>query len=303
VDLAACLTMKQVSGQRISVCLPARNEERTVGAIVDTIVRDLVERHSLVDEVLVLDDGSDDATGIIAEAAGAVVIEASSVLASFGPTLGKGDVLWRSLAASSGDLVVWCDADLLDFGSSFVVGLVAPLLADPAVAFVKGTYERPEHGGGGGRVTELLARPLLRILRPELAYIRQPLGGEYAGRRSVLEQQYFEVDYGVEIGLLLDIADNVGVQAITQAELGVRHHRNRPLHELSVQATSVASALLRRCTPTEHAVQSTIDATRGGSDEPTVPCPRPPIAQLRGIGTLPCMATEPARLRRTMALP
>jgi glucosyl-3-phosphoglycerate synthase len=284
LEAETCVERKARTGQRVSVCLPARNEEATVGIVVDMIVRELVVDVPLVDEVIVLDDGSTDHTRLVAEAAGATVVDASSVLPEFGPTRGKGDVLWRSLAVSSGEIVVWCDADLVGTTPWFVVGLVGPLLHDAGTAFVKGTYARPEGSGGGGRVTELLARPLLRLLRPDLAHIRQPLGGEYAGRRSVLEQQRFEADYGVEMGLLVDIADRYGIDAVTQVDLGVREHRHRPLHELSDQATSVASALLRRCWP--FPLESGLDGLTGAGSAPT-PVVRPPIADVRRSVAVP----------------
>ena len=180
-------------------------------------------------------------------AAGALVLAVDEVLESFGPGLGKGDALWRSLAASSGDLVVWCDGDIVDFGSQFVYGLIGPLLTDDRIEFVKGAFDRPARGAlGGGRVTQLLARPLLALLRPELSFIEQPLSGSYAGRRSTLEQLCFEVDFGVDVGLLMDVADFAGCEAIAQVFLGEFRHQHRCLDELSTQADSVARTILER---------------------------------------------------------
>lgn len=235
----------------VSVCIPARNEEPTVGAIVDRIRTDLVDSLGLVDEIVVIDDHSTDATAERAAAAGARVVRAAEVLGEFGAGHGKGEALWKSLFASTGDIVIWCDADVRDFDTGFITGLLGPLLTDPAVGFVKGFYERPDDGTvrGGGRVTELVARPMLTLLLPELAGIVQPLSGEYGGRRSVLEQVPFVEAYGVDIAMLIDIATRFGVGAIAQVDLGRRVHRNRPLHELSPMAAQVMQAALRRLAP------------------------------------------------------
>lgn len=225
----------------ISVCLPARDEEATIGPIVASIVGELVERHPLVDEVLVVDDGCTDATAGLASAAGARVVATRT-------SAGKGGALRTSLAASGGDLVVWCDADIADFDPQFVTGLLGPLVHDPSVSFVKACYERDLDGreGEGGRVTELVARPLLARLFPHLAGFTQPLAGEYAGRRTVLEQLTFTPGYGVDLGLLIDVADLVGLEAMVQVDLGRRSHRNRPLAELAPQAEAVLAAALDR---------------------------------------------------------
>ncbi len=232
----------------VSVCLPARDEAATVGPIVAQVVEHLVRRYQLVDEVVVVDDGSVDATVAVARRAGARVVGAGDVLPSCGPATGKGEALWKSLAACRGDVVIWCDADIVGFDSRFVSALVAPLLLDPSVDFVKGTYRRDLDGqpDEGGRVTELVARPLLARLFPHLRGFIQPLSGEYGGRRSLLERVPFAAGYGVDLGLLVDVAALVGVGAMAQVELGHRSHRNRPLHELTVHAEAVLATALDR---------------------------------------------------------
>jgi glucosyl-3-phosphoglycerate synthase len=233
----------------ISVCLPARDEEPTVGAIVTAIREALVERVPLVDEVLVVDDGSTDRTAQVAADAGARVVCAADVLAQHATGHGKGAALWKSVFASTGDLVVWCDADIADFDPGFVTGLVGPMLTRADIDFVKGFYDRPVDGGsqsGGGRVTELVARPIVALLHPQLAAIVQPLAGEYAARRSLLERLPFSPGYGVDLGLLIDVAHQRGIDCIAQVDLGSRRHRNRGLDQLGPQALAVLQAALAR---------------------------------------------------------
>src|SRR5688500_5048157 len=234
--------------QRISVCLPARNEQATVGVIVGRLREALVHRVPLVDEVLVMDDSSTDATARVAEDAGAVVIDASTTLPEHGAGPGKGMAMWKTIYASSGDIVVWCDADVTNFAPHFVTGLLGPLLTDGDLAYVKGFYRRPlsAAGDGGGRVTELVARPLMSMYFPELTSFMQPLSGEYAGRRWLFEQVPFVAGYGVEVGLLIDIAAGWGTDAMAQVDLGTRLHRNRTLNELGPQAMTIMQVILRR---------------------------------------------------------
>ena len=245
---AGLAEQKARHGLTVSVCLPARNEAATVGAIVETILDSLVERTGLVDEVIVVNDHSVDATSPVARDAGARVVSVDEVLPELGPGEGKGEALWKSVAAATGDLIVWCDADITDFGPRFVVGLVGPLVTRPEISFVKGFYDRPVAGSahGGGRVTELVARPTIATLFPHLSSIVQPLSGEYAGRRSLLERLPFVQGYGVDLGLLIDIVELEGTEVIGQVDLGTRRHRNRSLDELGPQALAVLQTALRR---------------------------------------------------------
>lgn len=248
LDVAALAAAKARQGSTVSVCLPARNEEATVGHIVATVRRKLMEQVALVDEIVVVDDGSQDATAEAARWEGASVHSAAEVLPDVSPGSGKGNALWLSLYAAEGDIVCWVDADVSNFRPEFVTRLVEPLLVEPDVGFVKGYYRRPLFGRptGGGRVTELVARPLLSALFPHLTHIVQPLGGEYAGRRSLLETLPFVEGYGVDFGLLVDVAAAFGVTTIRQTDLGVREHRNRPIDELAPQAMEVLLTALRR---------------------------------------------------------
>jgi glucosyl-3-phosphoglycerate synthase len=236
------------AGAVVSVCLPARDEEATIGPIVASVRHHLVDNDHLVDEVVVIDDGSTDATAEVARAEGALVLAADEILPDLPPGSGKGNALWLSLYACEGDIICWLDADVRNFGPHFVTRLVAPMLMDPTIGYVKGYYRRPLYGEatGGGRVTELMARPLLSSLFPHLSRFVQPLAGEYAGRRELLESVPFVEGYGVEIGLLIDLVARFGLDAVTQVDLDVREHRNRPLEELGPQAMAVLITGLRR---------------------------------------------------------
>lgn len=247
-DFDAAQLVEAKAGRTVSVCLPAHNEAATVATIVQVIREQLVERHHLVDELLVIDDHSTDATAEVARAAGAGVIDAASVLGAYPNGPGKGRALWKSVFASSGDIVVWCDADVTNFSTAFIVGILGPLLTAPDVLYSKGFYRRPlgTGGEGGGRVTELVARPLLSLLFPHLTDLVQPLSGEYGGYRHVLEQVPFVVGYGVEIGLLIDLSRRFGIDSMAQVDLGVRRHRNRPLSQLGPQAMTIMQVALRR---------------------------------------------------------
>ncbi|MGW7099868.1 glucosyl-3-phosphoglycerate synthase [Streptomyces sp. NPDC054838] len=237
------LDRKRASGATVSVVLPALDEEATVGAIVEVIRRDLIEGLPLplVDELVVVDSGSSDRTAEVAAKAGARVVHRDAVLPRLPAVPGKGEVLWRSLLATTGDIVCFVDADLRDFSSAFVSGIVGPLLTEPDVQFVKAMYDRPlgDAPGQGGRVTELVARPLLNLHWPQLAGFVQPLGGEYAVRRSLLERLPFPVGYGVELGLLVDALHTVGLDALAQVDVGVRLHRHQDGQALGRMAAAI----------------------------------------------------------------
>jgi glucosyl-3-phosphoglycerate synthase len=237
----------------VSVVLPARDEESTVGDIVTVIRRDLVERTPLVDEIIVVDSNSTDATAVRAAAAGARVVAQGAVLPQLPPLTGKGEALWKGLAAARGDIIVFVDADLRNFGSHFVSGLLGPLLMNRNIQFVKAAYERPFTGedgvarrGGGGRVTELVARPLLNMFWPELSGFAQPLGGEYAARREILEQVPFVTEYGVEFGLLVDLLHLVGLDAMAQVDLGSRTHSHQSVAALGRMAGQIMATAWSR---------------------------------------------------------
>ncbi|QUR68541.1 glucosyl-3-phosphoglycerate synthase [Mycobacterium spongiae] len=244
------------AGRTVSVVLPALNEEETVESVIGSITPLVRDRGGLVDELIVLDSGSTDDTEIRAIAAGARVVSREQALPEVPVRPGKGEALWRSLAATSGDIVVFVDSDLIDPHPMFVPWLVGPLLTDDDIHLVKSFYRRPLHanevGGGadatgGGRVTELVARPLLAALRPQLGSVLQPLGGEYAATRELLTSLPFAPGYGVEIGLLVDTFDRLGLDGIAQVNLGVRAHRNRPLAELGAMSRQVIATLFARC--------------------------------------------------------
>jgi glucosyl-3-phosphoglycerate synthase len=235
------LAAKRTTNQSVSVVLPALNEEETVGDIVAVIRHDLMHQVPLVDEIVVVDSGSTDRTAEVAAAAGARVVHRDAILPRIPAVPGKGEVLWRSLLVTTGDIVCFIDADLREFSSDFVSGIVGPLLTDPDVDLVKGMYDRPlrSAAGQGGRVTELMARPLLNMHWPQLAGFVQPLGGEYAARRSLLEQLPFPVGYGVELGMLVDALHLVGLDALAQVDVGVRKHRHQDGQALGRMAAAI----------------------------------------------------------------
>ena len=246
------LAAKAASGHRVAVVVPARDEEETVGDVVSGVRRSWVEDVPLVDELVVIDSDSGDATARVAAAAGAVVHAARDVQPGLGPAEGKGEALWKSLFVTTADVLAFVDSDLVEWGPHFVAGLVGPLLTAPEVALVKAVYDRPlldasgHEAETGGRVTELVARPLLALHRPGLAGVVQPLAGEWAARRSVLERLSVPVGYGVEIAALVDTADLLGEGAVAQADLGRRAHRHHRHDTLGPMAVQVIAALEAR---------------------------------------------------------
>jgi glucosyl-3-phosphoglycerate synthase len=229
--------------------VPARDEAATIASVVEPLIR--LRDRGAIDEVVVV-DASGDETGEIAARLGAEVHAQASLMPGFGSVLGKGDAMWRSLSILNGDIVCFVDADTEHFGAHFACGLVGPLVVDPDVQFVKGFYRRPFRLGdevapeGGGRVTELTARPLLQLFYPRLAHIRQPLAGEIAARRDLLERLPFATGYAVEIAMLIDAYELAGIGAIAQVDLDERQNRHQPLSELGPMATEVMRAVLDR---------------------------------------------------------
>ena len=244
--------LKHRQGTRISVVIPARNEERTVAAVVGALSRTLVTQAPLVDELVVMDSDSTDATARVAAEAGATVYAASEVAPALGSYPGKGEALWKSLLVTKGDLLVFVDADLTRWGPHFVTGLLGPLLADPSVRLVKGFYARvrTESDGStsteGGRVTELVARPLISLWWPELSDVVQPLAGEWAARRSLMESLSIPVGYGVELATLMDTTARHGLDALAQVDLGSRAHRHQANHDLALMAAELLVVAERR---------------------------------------------------------
>jgi glucosyl-3-phosphoglycerate synthase len=277
----------------VSVCVPAREEAATVGAIV----ADLVELRAagVIDQVLVVDADSRDGTPEIAQEAGAQVCQERDLLPQFGPLLGKGDAMWRALSVIEGDVVCYLDADSGGFGPHYACGLIGPLLqGDPAIKFVKAFYRRPFKVGevalpeGGGRVTELTARPLLNLFYPQLAGIRQPLAGEFAAHRSLLERLPFSTGYAVEIALLIDAWREVGLEGMAQVDIEMRQNRHQPLGELTPMAYAVLRAVAsrlerdRRLGDLDGGVSALLLPRDGGLDERDLELvERPPFGSLQ----------------------
>ena len=251
-DLRRLVGLKEKQGLTISLVLPTLEEEETIGPIVRRAMREMVGRVPLLDEILVIDSASTDRTREIAEAEGARVVQHPDVLTRYGSFRGKGEALWKSLFETSGDLVVWADTDVKNWHPRMVYGTLGPLLVEPRLQYVKGYYQRPivEGGilkeGGGGRVTELVARPLINLFYPELSGMIQPLAGEYAGRRSLLESIPFFTGYAVEMGHLIDATERVGIEGLGQVDLERRVHRNQELEGLSRMSFVIIQAVMKR---------------------------------------------------------
>jgi glucosyl-3-phosphoglycerate synthase len=249
---AEVLAAKARRGVTVSVIIPARNEQRTVAGVVGAIARALVTRIPLVDELVVIDSDSTDDTGGAAAAAGAKVFRAAEILPAAGSFPGKGEAMWKSLHVTGGDLLVFVDADLTSWGPHFVTGLLGPLLADDEVQLVKGFYTRVWTGSDGststegGRVTELVARPLISLWWPELAGVVQPLAGEWAARRGLMESLPIPVGYGVELATLMDTVASHGLDAVAQVDLGSRAHRHQANHDLALMAAELLAVAERR---------------------------------------------------------
>lgn len=270
----------------VSVVLPAREVAETIGPILERLLP--LRDAGVVDELLVVDAASADGTAAIAEGLGARVVQESQVLPELGPALGKGDAMWRAVSVARGEVVAFVDADTEDFDPRFVLGLLGPLLTDDSIAYVKGAYRRPFRLGsetaaeGGGRVNEILARPLLNLHLPELAGFVQPLAGEVAARRSLLEALPFPVGYGVEIAMLIDAYRHAGLDALAQVDLGTRQNRHQPLRALSAMAYAVLVAAERRIHGDALAPGPLVFPHGGAIETTTVAVEeRPPLRTLR----------------------
>lgn len=251
-DLTLLLKHKLQQGCILSLCIPTLNEEATIGNLICRLRRALVEAVPILDEILIVDSGSCDRTREEAQAAGAAVFLASEILPELPSVPGKGTNLWKSLFVAKGNLLCFLDGDIQNIHPRFVYGLIGPLLRFPEIDYVKGFYNRPiltDKGPrpiGGGRVTEILIRPLFSIFFPNLSEIVQPLSGEYAAKRSLLENLYFPAGYGVETALLLDIYRKVGIRKIAQVDLGERLHHHQDVLALGAMAFSILQTFLRR---------------------------------------------------------
>jgi nucleotide-binding universal stress UspA family protein/glycosyltransferase involved in cell wall biosynthesis len=251
-NLDRLLSIKSKQGLTISLALPSLNEEDTVGNVINTMKAELMDCFPLLDEIVLIDSDSTDKTREIARDLKVPVFIHQHILPQYGARVGKGEALWKSLFVTKGDIVIWIDTDIVNIHPHFVYGLIGPLLMNPQIQFVKGFYRRPLkvgdkiQAGGGGRVTELTARPLLNLFYPELSGIVQPLSGEYGGRRAILEKLPFFSGYGVEIGLLIDVFEGYGLSAIAQIDLQERIHHNQPLESLSKMSFAIIQAVIRK---------------------------------------------------------
>ncbi|MEX0625034.1 MAG: glucosyl-3-phosphoglycerate synthase, partial [Chloroflexota bacterium] len=267
-DVAKLVELKEKQGVTISLGLPALNEEKTIGLVIKRIKAALMDRVPLLDQLVLIDSDSSDRTREIAADLGVPVVRHSRILPEMGTYVGKGEALWKSLHVLDGDIVAWIDTDIRNIQPRFVHGLLGPLLREPRIQYVKGFYRRPIRQGltlfaeGGGRVTELMARPLINLFFPELSGFIQPLSGEYAGRRAILESVPFFTGYGVEIGLLIDIAETAGLSSIGQVDLERRIHRNQPLANLSQMSFTILQAAISKLEE-RHRIELLTEVGRG----------------------------------------
>jgi glucosyl-3-phosphoglycerate synthase len=251
-DIDRLVALKEEKGLTISLAFPTLNEELTIGKEILVIRTELQDRYPLVDEIAVIDSSSKDHTRKVAERFGARVFDSKSILPKYGSYRGKGENLWKSLYVLEGDIIVWVDADISNIAPKFVYGLLGPLLEDDKIGYVKAFYERPIRSSsgiapsGGGRVTEILVRPLFSLFYPELARLVQPLSGEYAGRRGLLERLSFSMGYGVELGHLIDIYELAGLDALAQVDLDMRIHRNQTTAALGKMAYGILGTFFSR---------------------------------------------------------
>ena len=251
-DVRKLVALKERQNLTISLGLPALNEERTIGTVIRRVKAALMDRVPLIDQIVVIDSMSSDRTVEIASELGVAVVRHPEVLPEMGSHHGKGEALWKSLHVLDGDIVAWIDTDISNIQPRFVYGLLGPLLREPRIGYVKGFYQRPIQTAdglqaeGGGRVTELMARPLINLFFPELSGMIQPLSGEYAGRRELLEQLPFFTGYAVEVGLLIDILEHAGLSRLGQVDLERRIHRNQPLANLSQMAYVILQGAVRK---------------------------------------------------------
>jgi glucosyl-3-phosphoglycerate synthase len=251
-DIGRLVSLKEKKHLRISLAFPTLNAEATIGKEILIIRTELMDRYPLVDEIAVIDSSSKDNTRRVAQEFGAKVFISKTILPKYGSYRGKGENLWKSLFVLEGDIIVWVDADISNISPKFVYGLIGPMLEDSKIGYVKAFYERPirSTGGiaasGGGRVTEILVRPLFSLFYPELARFVQPLSGEYAGRRELLERLPFSVGYGVELGHLIDILELEGIEALAQVDLDMRIHRNQSTEALGKMSYGILNTFFAR---------------------------------------------------------
>ncbi|MEX0894502.1 MAG: glucosyl-3-phosphoglycerate synthase [Balneolaceae bacterium] len=251
-DLKKLVEEKEKKGLKISLCLPTLNEEKTIGKEIIIFRSELMNRYPLIDEIAVIDSGSDDNTLEVAETYGADTYLASDILPNLEQKRGKGENLWKAIYQLEGDIIVYVDADISNIHPRFVYGLVAPLIKRDPIKYVKAFYDRPlafsgnVRASGGGRVTEILVRPLFSLFFPELTAIIQPLSGEYAVRREVLEQIAFPIGYGVETSHLIDVHNKFGLEAFAQTDLDKRVHENKPTQALGKMSFGILQTFIKR---------------------------------------------------------